>query len=127
MLGLGRQLGQHDAAFVVMDAGPEDAGQGLAGVMDQLGGVAGRVRELEARLAAEIGFLGVERAVVQEDHHLPGVAAFAAELFADAGDVGGQGFAHRLEFGEPAAEAAGHHQAFARRRGQFERDAGDAA
>ena len=58
---------------------------------------------------------------------MPGVAAVAAELFTGTGDVGGQGFAQRLEFGDPAAEAAGHHQAFARRRCQFERDAGNAA
>jgi hypothetical protein len=74
----------------VTDAGAENPSQGAAGVVDKLGAVAGPVRELEAGLAADIGFLRVEQAVMQENYH---VAARAAELFADAGDVSGQRFA----------------------------------
>jgi hypothetical protein len=58
----------------------------------------------EAGPTDEIRLVGVERAVMQEDHHLTGVTALVAEFLADAGDVRGQGFAHRLEFGERAAE-----------------------
>jgi hypothetical protein len=66
MIGVGRQLVQHNAAFVVMDSGAEDSGQGVAGVVDQLGSVAGRVWQLKAGLAAVIGLLGIERALVQD-------------------------------------------------------------
>ena len=61
---------------------------------DQLGGVAGRVGELEAGLALlKYGSLVVEWAVMQENLHVPGVQPVAAELFAGTGDVGDQGFA----------------------------------
>jgi hypothetical protein len=48
-----------------MDAGAEDASQGRASVMDELGAVAGGVGELEAGLAAEVFLFAVERAVMQ--------------------------------------------------------------
>jgi hypothetical protein len=87
----------------------------------------GGVGKLEARLAAAIGLPGIERAVVQENHHVPGVAALAAQLFGDTGGVGGDGFAHGLELGNPATEAAGYHDALAGRGREIQRNAGDAA
>jgi hypothetical protein len=80
VVGVGGEFGEHDAAFVVVDTGAENTGQGRAGVVDEFGAVAGGVGELEAGLAAEILLLAVERAVMQEDHHLVGVVACSPKI-----------------------------------------------
>ena len=110
-----------------MRAGPVNPPQGGGGMADQLGGVAGRVGELEAGGVAEIRLAGGERAVMQEDLHMPGEQPIPPELLGGTGDVGDQGFLDRLELGQLAAEHAGDDQPFPRRRGQLQRNAGRAA
>jgi hypothetical protein len=80
------------SAFALTNGGAVQPGGGMAGVMDRLGGVDGRVRELKGRLATVMRLHDVEWAVVHKDHHPPGVQVFASKLFSDAGRVSGKGF-----------------------------------